>query len=68
MGRVAAGRAFSVKLFARFIQMGFVDKSIPDGSRPGLPTTASGVAPQGVCGNYVTAGISEKNRRRRGGR
>ena len=46
--------------------MHIVDKSIPDWSRPGLPTTASGVAQQGTCGNYATA--SEKKRRKKGGR
>ena len=46
--------------------MRIVDKSIPDRSRPGLPTTASGVAQQGTCGNYVTA--SENKSRKRGGR
>ena len=43
-------------------------QSIPDRSRPGLPTTASGVAQQGICGNYVTAKQSENKRRKRGGR
>ena len=28
-------------------------QSIPDRSRPVLPTTASGVAQQGTCGNYA---------------
>ena len=46
--------------------MRIVDKSIPDWSRPGLPTTASGVAQQGICGNYATA--SENKRRKKGGR
>ena len=48
--------------------MRIVDKSIPDRSRPGLPTTASGVAQQGTCGNYATAVHSENKRRKRGGR
>ena len=43
-------------------------QSIPDRSRPGLPTTASGVAQQGTCGNYPTAKQSENKRRKRGGR
>ena len=43
------------------------DKSLPDQLRFGLPTTASGVARQGTCGNYDTARISE-NKRKRGGR
>ena len=30
-------------------------QSIPDRSRPGLPTTTSGAAQQGTCGNYATA-------------
>ena len=43
-------------------------QSIPDRSRPGLPTTASGVAQQGTCGNYATAKHSENKIRKRGGR
>ena len=43
-------------------------KSIPDRSWPGLPTTASGVAQQGTCGNYATAKQSENKSRKRGGR
>ena len=43
-------------------------KSIPDRSRPGLPTTASGVAQQGTCGNYATAKQSENKSRKRRGR
>ena len=43
-------------------------QSIPDRSRPGLPTTASGVAQQGTCENYVIAKHSEKKSRKRGGR
>ena len=43
-------------------------KSIPDRSRPGLPTTASGVTQQGTCGNYATAKQSENKSRKRGGR
>ena len=35
MGRVAAGRASGVKLLFQIIQMRYVDKSIPDRSRPG---------------------------------
>ena len=46
--------------------MRIVDKSIPDWSRPGLPTTASGVAQQGNCGNYAT--VSENKSRKRKGR
>ena len=68
MGRVAAGRASGVKLFARFIQMRNHCKSILDRSRPGLPTTASGVAQQGTCGNYATSKQSENKSRKRGGR
>ena len=48
--------------------MRYLDKSIPDRSRPGLPTTASGVAQQGTCGNYATAQYSENKRRKRGRR
>ena len=43
-------------------------KFIPDRSRPGLPTTASGVAQQGTCGNYATAKQSENKSRKTGGR
>ena len=43
------------------------DESIPDRSRPGLPTTASGVAWQGTCVNYATAKLKESMRRKRGG-
>ena len=41
---------------------------ISDGSRPGLPTTASGVAQQGTCENYAPAKHSENKSRKRGGR
>ena len=43
-------------------------QSIPDRSRPELPTTASGVAQQGTCGNYPTAKQSENKSRKRGER
>ena len=43
-------------------------KSISDRSRPGLPTTASGVAQQGTCRNYATAKHCENKSRKRGGR
>ena len=43
-------------------------QSIPDRSRPGLPTIASGVAQQGACGNYATTKQSENKSRKRGGR
>ena len=43
-------------------------QSIPDRSRPGLPTTASGVAQQGTCGNFATAKHSENKKRKRVGR
>ena len=43
-------------------------QSISDRSRPGLPTTASGVAQQGTCGNYATAKHSENRSRKRGGK
>ena len=49
-------------------QLRYFDKSIPDRWRPGLPTTASGVARQGTCANYAIAGLSENKRRKRGGR
>ena len=45
--------------------MRIVDKSIPDRSRPGLPTTASSVAQQGTCENYATAKHSESKSRKR---
>ena len=45
--------------------MRIVDKAIPDRSRPGLPTTASGVAQQGTCGNYATAKHSENKSKRK---
>ena len=42
---------------------------VPDRSRPGLPTTASGIAQQCTCGNYATAKHSEnKSKKRRGKR
>ena len=68
LGRVAAGRAFGIKLFCQNRQMPNHYQSIPDWSRPGLPTTASGVAQQGICGNYATAKHSENKSRNRGGR
>ena len=43
-------------------------ESIPDRSRPWLPTTASGVAQKGTCGNYATAKHCENKSRKRGGR
>ena len=43
-------------------------QSILDRSRPGLPTTASGVAQQGTCGNYVTAKHCENKSKKRGGK
>ena len=43
-------------------------KPIPNRSRPGLPTTTSGVAPQGTCGNYATAKQSKNKSRKREGR
>ena len=43
-------------------------QSILDRSRPGLPTTASGVAQQGTCGNYATAKHSENKSQKRGGK
>ena len=43
-------------------------QSIPDRSRPGLPTSASGVAQQGTCGNYAIAKHSENKIRKKGGR
>ena len=48
--------------------MRYLGKSIPDRLRPELPTTASGVAQQGTCGNYANAAHSENKRRKRGGR
>ena len=43
-------------------------QSIPDRSRPGLPTTASGVAQQGTCGNYTTAKHCKNKSKKRGGK
>ena len=43
-------------------------QSIPDRSRPWLPTTASGVAQQDTCGNYATAKHSKNKSRKRGGK
>ena len=43
-------------------------QSIPDRSRPGLLTTASGVAQQGTCGNYAIAKHSENKSRKIGGK
>ena len=48
--------------------MRYLDKFIPDRSQPKLPTTATGVAQQGTCGNYATAKYSESKSRKRGGR
>ena len=46
--------------------MRIVDKSIPDRSRPRLPTTASGAAHQGTCGNYATASETRAKREEEG--
>ena len=62
MERFVAGRASSVKLFCQNIIMRCDNESIPDRSRPGLPTTGSGVARQGICRNYAAAGLSEKKK------
>ena len=43
-------------------------QSMPDRSRPGLPTTASGVAQQGTRGNYATAKHCENKSKKRGGK
>ena len=43
-------------------------QSIPDQSRHGLSTTASGVAQQGTCRNYAIAKQSENKSRKRGGK
>ena len=48
--------------------MRFVDKSIPDRLRPGLPTTASDAVQQGNWGNYATTEHSENKSRKRKGR
>ena len=48
--------------------MRYVDKSIPDWSQPGLPTTTLGVARQSTCENYPTARLSKNKRRKRGER
>ena len=66
MGRIAAGKEFSVKLFCQIIQMHIVDKSILDWLQPGLPMTASGVAQQGTCRNYGTAKHIENEQKEKG--
>ena len=43
-------------------------QSIPNRSRPGLPTTASVVSQQSTCGNNATAKRSENKSKNRGGR
>ena len=48
--------------------MSYLDKLIPDRSRPGLTTTASSVVQQVTCGNYATAKHSENKRKKRGGK
>ena len=71
MGRVAAGRTSGIKFFARLHKGVMLINPYRIGRGPGYqqyPTTASGVAQQGTCGNYATAGLSEKKRRKRGGR
>ena len=68
MGRVAEGRASGVKVFFQNRQMRNHYQSIPDRSRTGLLTTASGVTQQDTCGNYATAKHSENKRRKRRGR
>ena len=68
MGKVAAERASSLKLFCQIIQIRIVDKSIPDRSRLGLPMTVSDVTQQGTCGYYATAKHSENKSSKRKGR
>ena len=69
MGRVAAGRAFGVKLFFAKTDKCVINyQSIPNRSRPRLPTTASGIAQQGTCENYATAKHSENRSRKKGGK
>ena len=68
MGRVAAGRASSIKLFCQNRQMCNHYQSIPDRLQPRLPKTASGVTQQGTCGNYATAKHNENKSRKRGGK
>ena len=64
MGRIAARRASGVKMFYQNIKMHYDDNCIPDRPRPGLPTTASGIARQGTRGNYATSGLSENKKKR----
>ena len=45
--------------------MHIVNKSIPDQSYPRLPTTTSGAAQQGTCGNYATAELVKKQQKDR---
>ena len=48
--------------------MRYNHESIPNRSRPGLTTTASGAVQQGTCGNYAIAEHNENKRRKGGGR
>ena len=48
--------------------MQYDDETIPDQSRPELPTTTSGVAQQSTCGNYATAGRSKNKAKQRRGK
>ena len=61
-------RAFGIKTFAKLCEMWMKNYSIPDQSRRGSPTTASGVARQGTCGRYDTAELGENKKRKRGER
>ena len=69
LGRVASGRASGIKTTAtpNMRNQSQSNVLIPDRSRPGLPTTASGtVDQQGASGNWAT--VESRRRRRRGGR
>ena len=61
---VEAGRTFRVKPFAKSYKTRNDNELITDRLRPGLPTTASGVARQGTYGHYVTTGLKENKRRK----
>ena len=61
---VAAGRTFGVKPCAKPYKTRNDNELITDRLRPGLPTTASGVARQGTYGNYVNTGLRENERRK----
>ena len=68
--RVASGTASGVKtLTNQNMRITNQRNMIPDRSRPGLTTAATGAVPQqGACGNYATVGQRKQRRQRRNGR